>query len=245
MADCARAYERDSRAATGVVALAQRYIQENGSTVLRGPAAGLAYPMDILANETNAPVAKLTGVYEEELHEAITVVLADGPPTIIDLGAAEGYYAVGLALALPAAQVHAFELSRSGQGACRALAKANRAEVVMHRAATGRAVRRLPLDRAFVLCDIEGGEVQVFDEVTVRALRTATVLVELHEMRAPGVTEMLAKRFARHGLTIINSARREVDVAELRAFSPTERAVAVAEGRSDRVAWGLFRPMFT
>jgi precorrin-6B methylase 2 len=227
------------------VALAQRYVHANGSTVLRGPVAGLRYPPEILASETNAPVAKLVGLYERELHDAIDNALAAGPPTIIDLGAAEGYYAVGLALACPSTNVFAFELSQSGQAACRTLAEANGATIVMHRAATGPAVRRLPLDRAFVLCDIEGGEAQVFDEATARALRTATVLVELHEARAPGVTETLRTRFSHHSLTIIDCARHDSDVAELRLFSPAERAAATAEGRSEPVAWGLFRPMLT
>jgi len=47
-----------------------------------------------------------------------------------------------------------------------------------------------------VFADIEGDELTVFDGEVVAGLSHATVLVETHDNRAPGVTRQLLSRFA-------------------------------------------------
>jgi hypothetical protein len=98
MAERARDYERALRESEGLTELARRFVDNQGTTVLHGPFAGLMYPRDLLLAQADAPIAKLLGTYEQELHPVFEEVIAKQPRTIIDIGAAEGYYAVGLAL---------------------------------------------------------------------------------------------------------------------------------------------------
>jgi hypothetical protein len=49
----------------------------------------------------SALIPKLLGCYEAELHGVIACALNTTYDTIIDIGCAEGYYAVGLALHFP------------------------------------------------------------------------------------------------------------------------------------------------
>ena len=58
----------------------------------------------------------LTGNYEAELHEALEEFIATRPDVVVDVGCAEGYYAVGLALRLPEAHVYAYDIDERGQG---------------------------------------------------------------------------------------------------------------------------------
>jgi hypothetical protein len=54
-------------------------------------------------------VPKLLGVYERELHDAVEAAVRAEPELIVNVGADDGYYAVGLARRCPSATVHAFE----------------------------------------------------------------------------------------------------------------------------------------
>lgn len=242
MAERSRTYQRNLRRRVGLTNLAARFADANGTKVLRGPFKGLEYPPALLGSQVDAPIAKLLGTYELELHGAIEQSLADAPKSIVDLGSADGYYAVGMAMRSPGSKIHAFELARSARNACRHVAQANGVQIDLRGIATARRLRQLPLDGALACCDIEGAEAAVFDEAAISALETATVLVELHEPFVPGVTQLLRHRFSRHGCTIIRSQDRDSAQSELCQFTPKERALAVSEFRGGPMAWALFRP---
>src|SRR5579859_5362525 len=59
--------------------------------VRSGPFAGMRY---VDASIGSAYLPKLLGIYERELHPVIEEACASRPGLIVDLGAAEGYYAV-------------------------------------------------------------------------------------------------------------------------------------------------------
>ena len=68
--------------------------------VASGPFAGMRHG-DIAVG--SVLTVKLLGTYEKELWPIIDQIIATAYPLIIDIGAAEGYYAVGLAMRIPAA----------------------------------------------------------------------------------------------------------------------------------------------
>ena len=76
-------------------------------TVRNGPFRGMRYPER--ASVGSALVPKLLGSYERELQPVLEDILAREHSEIVDIGCAEGYYAVGLALRLPAARVFAYD----------------------------------------------------------------------------------------------------------------------------------------
>jgi hypothetical protein len=193
----------------------------------------------------DAPVAKLLGTYEQELHAAFRDAIEKPPRAFIDLGAAEGYYAVGFARACPSTEVYAFELAGSARRACELLAANNDVEMTIAGKATSRRLCRLPLEGSLVLCDIEGAEARIFDSPTVGALRATTVIVELHEHLAPGITELLRSRFATHDLRLLSIGPRDVNgLVELRDFSPREQHLFIDEERwrAHPISWAIFRP---
>lgn len=60
---------------------------------------------------------KLLGIYEPELNRCVESLRAAKPSLIVDIGAAEGYYAIGLALRNLQARLVAFETLREGREA--------------------------------------------------------------------------------------------------------------------------------
>src|SRR5262249_14170280 len=84
--------------------LANTYMAREGTTIRGGPFAGMDYVTE--ATE-GALIPRLLGTYESELHPYILAFARMGPEAVIDVGSAEGYYAVGLARLMPGTVVHA------------------------------------------------------------------------------------------------------------------------------------------
>ena len=70
-----------------------------------GPFAGMSCISEAICSSL---VPKLLGSYESELHQVLNQILETDYQNVIDIGCAEGYYAVGLALRLPNARVYAW-----------------------------------------------------------------------------------------------------------------------------------------
>lgn len=175
--------------------LANTLRARSGTTVLGGPFKGMAYPT---AASEGAWAARLLGVYESSLAPVFEQVIARGYPQILDVGCAEGYYAVGLARRMPQTRVFAHDTDPQARALASALASANG---VADRVTVGGEVGPADLAlcqsaRTFVLCDIEGAEEGLLDPAAAPGLLSADILVEVHEGMKPGLTDRLAARFA-------------------------------------------------
>src|SRR5262245_23148239 len=85
-------------------------------TVASGPFQGMRY---LRFSHASAYIPKLLGIYERELAPCIKRAVEQRPRLVVDLGAAEGYYAIGMARRLPCAQVLAFETVAESRDAVR------------------------------------------------------------------------------------------------------------------------------
>src|SRR5437016_6027102 len=81
-------------------------MRRTNSTVIAGPFAGMKY---IGSSVASAHIPKLLGTYEREIAGIVEEICWRKPAVLIDVGAAEGYYAVGFAMRLPDSRIIAFE----------------------------------------------------------------------------------------------------------------------------------------
>jgi hypothetical protein len=173
--------------------------------VQNGPFAGMKYGDRSYGSQY---IPKLLGTYERELWPIIDEILQKQPRRIINIGAGEGYYAVGLALRLMLpVSVYAFELDHEARGALRQTAvlnnvSVNNVSVNKQIQAFGRctpSVLQIFLEGypscPTIICDCEGDEGLILDLDKVPALRDASILVETHEFVVAGITVTLIERF--------------------------------------------------
>ena len=88
-----RAHQRRLWREWGLDRLNREYVEREGTVVKSGPFRGLTYPGES-ATSVDALIPKLLGVYESQLHPCFS----RGWTHFIDIGASDGYYAVGMAM---------------------------------------------------------------------------------------------------------------------------------------------------
>lgn len=194
-------------------ALLRRNAQwRTGNTVMSGPFAGMRY---LDRSIWGAYIPKLIGCYELELHPFIERALASKPGYLIDIGGAEGYYAVGLLSRLPEARLTVFEQLEDGRGAIAELASING---VASRLSIRGSCDPAALDdclretgATFLLSDVEGYELELLHPERVPQLARVNMLVEVHDSAKPGCAEEMARRFeATHRVTRVAQERRDL-----------------------------------
>ena len=238
---------RVPRAQAYYTALARR---RSGERVMAGPFKGMRY---IDRAVGSAYVPKLLGIYERELYSIIEEISSNNPSVIVDVGAAEGYYAIGLARRLPGVQVVAFELTVDGRDALAEMAAINGVadRVAILGAcespeAIGNALGGSP---GVVIMDVEGFESVLLDPIRAPQLTGCTILVELHEFAVAGITQMIERRFENsHTIDLIWSEERSPSdfpwSTPLTKLLPSQCLYdAVREWRPPGMAWFVMRPI--
>jgi len=188
---------------------------------------------------------KLLGCYEADLHVAIERSIAMAPEYVVNLGCAEGYYAVGLARRLPHAIVLAVDIDPRGLDVCRENARANGVadRVVLLR--PDDLAGCVPADaHSLWVVDVEGAERDLLDASQHPALRHASIIVECHDDQVPGTSEALRDRFAAsHDVTVVAQGARDPNRHEMLSSVPEWlRWQAVNEFRSCVMSWLVFTP---
>jgi hypothetical protein len=213
--------------------------------VMQGPFKGMHY---LKRAYFGVLLPKVLGTYEMELWPVIETICAMQSDCIVDLGAAEGYYAAGLARRNPQAKVIAFEVYRPVWPMIRRLAvlnglKADRIEI--RGAATPQSLEASlkGTQRPVVVSDIEGFEDDVLDPGRASALKQARLLIEIHEDNRPGVTQRIRCRFATtHTLEVVNlRPRTPADLPAGIRLSGDDLRRATDE-RREKAQWFFFQP---
>jgi len=217
--------------------------------VLHGPFAGMRYPRPFATGSALFP--KLLGSYERELHAVLEQICATAYKEIIDVGCAEGYYAVGLARRIPGARVQAYDINPEATRFCEEMAALNG---VGDRVTTGafcspETLLALPLlGRTLVIADCEGYEKELFTDEVVAHLADHDVLIEVHDQVDIEISTVLKKRFAAtHDLMVVRSIddiekAHTYNYEELAGYSAVERHLLLGEGRSNIMDWYFFTP---
>ena len=161
-------------------------------TVQRGPFKWMKLLRDQPCPDGNF-ATKLMGVYEWYLQRWLEQVIKAQPTHVVNVGCAEGYYAVGMALKLPAATVTAVDINPECLRVTRANAALNNVDIQV--------TDTLPLlfPGTFIMMDCEGAEEQYLSNPQ---FNHCDVLVECHEFMHKGITqrvrEILEKQHTVH-----------------------------------------------
>ncbi len=180
------------------------------------------------------------GLYEKEILKFIENI-EDGQFTnFIDIGAADGYYAVGLLSTGKIQRSICFEKTDKGREAIFTNWKNNGAigQLVVKAKANFESIATLTehdLERSLILIDIEGGEFELLNNDTIHKFRYSKILLEIHnwvtdfEEKYKNLLISLDEFFC---IKIIKRVDRQVDnYMELRDFTDDNRLLLISERR--------------
>ena len=217
------------------------------AVVRHGPFAGLRYAE--MTSIASSLYPKLLGSYESELHPWITEICEAGYTEIIDVGCAEGYYAVGLALRVPKAKVYAYDTYEGARQLCAACAKLNRVakRLKIRSLFTAEELGSIPIrQRGLIVCDCDGGENDIFTEQTGGQFADWDLLIETHDCYDITISTRLAELFREtHELRSILSIddiqkAKTYDYPELAGLDLATRRAILAEYRPTLMEWQFF-----
>jgi hypothetical protein len=223
--------------------LASTVVGRDGLAVQHGPFAGMQYVRN--ASE-GALLPRLIGSYESELHPHILAFAEEGLTDVIDVGCAEGYYAVGLARLMPQVTVHAFDTDPAAREGCIALAERNgvsdRVKVAGEFA--GEDFANYPPGKTLVFMDIEGAERNLLDPQLYPGLLGLSVIVETHPIPTQDLTALIIGRFsATHDIVRLTQGPKTTPLPVwLRQLSHMDQLLAGWEWRTRPTPWLVMRP---
>lgn len=192
--------------------------------VLGGIFKGLQYPQ--FESSGSGLVTKLLGSYEDELHPFIQQMAKNNYSIIIDVGCAEGYYAVGLAKMFSRASVFAYDIDKVALSRCGKMASVNkvREKVVLKEECNKEELYGFSTSpRGFIICDCEGYENELFDEPLANALKNFDLIIELHDHVVPGIKAKIESAFKNtHQISYVTSRLKSVNDYPLMKNLPPE-----------------------
>jgi hypothetical protein len=221
----------------GVLDLALKVAEHFDYTVQAGPFRGMRYTREAVLTHHSTP--NLLGTYERQLYPFLNEA-ASRCDTIIDIGSAEGYFAVGLAR-LTGRPVAAFDVNGSERQMVMEMAALNQVShlvTVSDWCSSARLVDLVRGKRALVFCDIDGGEFNLFTPDAVEALGACDVFIELHG----GLEENrnLIERFAGRKPIILDHPQEPAGAASLTLLGAD--AARMATEYREFQQWLVLRP---
>jgi hypothetical protein len=218
--------------------------------VLSGNFAGMRYVAESVGSQL---YPKLLGTYEAELAPIVKALTEKRFDTIVDVGAAEGYYAVGLAILNCRARVVAFEAASEGMQLIREMALANGVldRITIKGFCTPQALAASVNNGAncLIVMDVEGYEDELIDLATCPGVAKAHLLIELHDFVSEELGDRIAERLAgTHRIAEIREQRRTMNdfpiaISALRRLAFKKLYLrSMNEHRGNRMRWFYCEP---
>lgn len=162
--------------------------------VQNGPFKGMRYPEINSVCSTIYP--KLLGCYEKELWETIDKFKSNKYTEIIDVGCAEGYYAIGLGINIPNAKVFAYDTDEKARTLCEKMAILNniKDKIIIKSECTPEELASFSFKgKGLIICDCEGFEKELFTENNIRNLINCDLIIETHDLFDINISTYLKK----------------------------------------------------
>lgn len=236
--------------------LTQTLREATGSVVQHGILKGYKFGVSHWAEP--AVGSYLLGTYEVQVC-AILDTLKSPETTLIDIGAADGLYGIGLVSVGAFGQSLCFEVNEKCQQNLRqtsvSLGLENKISIYgeAKKFTVQQAIeKKLDVDeRAVIICDIEGGEFDLFDQEFFQILSNHHIIIETHDFLVKNneesrvafrkLKQSAADYFHIH--EIKDGLRYIRDIPLLKNWSDADTWSICIEGRKQMMTWLYLRPM--
>lgn len=218
-----------------------------GMIVQSGPFSGMRM-LDLSARGDGDIAPKLLGVYEQELHTALERFA--GPyDAMVDVGCAEGYYSVGLALRHPGTPMMAFDTDSAALEILAKMADLNGCSEQMRLGdfcdPDALIAHLADAPRSLIIADCEGYEKTLFTPEVARAAARSDVIIECHDIWDPDITPSIQRAFTdTHRVETVYASGRDPNVFDFMSeLTDWQRWRAVWERRGNRQNWLICEPL--
>ncbi len=215
-----------------------------------GPLSGFKLNRD--SNWGKADIGgMLLGLYECEVQAAL-LNASQRRKFFVDLGAADGFYGVGVVAAGLFKKSYCFEIDEEARAALIETARINSVldSVVIKSGAESNFYEDIysdgiTSDDLVILSDVEGYEFNIFNADTLAALSKAIIIIEIHDWNGRNQSYEKLKKDSEPYFTIseIRTGVRDLShIKELRGFYDCDRWILCSEGRGDFGKWLMLSP---
>ena len=219
-------------------------------TVMHGPFKGLRYSKPEAIGSSFTP--KIIGSYEKELHPLLEQICLNNYSEIIDVGCAEGYYAVGLAMRIPDAKVFAYDINQQAIELCEKTAQLNNVadRLISGSFCDSTTLQSIPLTRkALIISDCEGYEKALLTKEIASYFANHDLLIEVHDFIDIEISTVIRQRFEdTHTIETVRSIdditkAQTYEYDELKRYSLEEKRELLAEYRPHIMEWLYMTPL--
>jgi|TARA_B110000003_G_scaffold266448_1_gene293436 hypothetical protein len=226
--------------------LAVQIDQKHNSTIQYGPFKGMLLSRGDWWGKIDRP-SMIYGFYEQEVLESLTKDRGKFK-TLIDVGAADGYYAIGGIISKTFEKSICYEIAEEGQNQIRKNAKLNNVSDKVE--IRGEAKRNFhddfsqeELSSSIILMDIEGVEFDLFAQrEDFLKLKHSTLIIESHalyfddgDIKQQNLISMAQEFF---DVTELKTGLRDFsNFTDLRKYSDSDRWLMCSEGRGELMSW--------
>jgi hypothetical protein len=211
----------------------QRWVWETfGPIVQTGPFKGMRY-LDIDEFEAGHFYApKILGTIEQDLHPYLWDL--SKYDHVINVGCAEGYYAVGPLTCSPRSRVTAFDIVPEERERCERLAALNGVSdrLTVLGECTSSYLEENCTSGSLVIMDIEGAETELLRGCDPGRLR-GDLIVECHDVNGASTQGPIVDFLSgTHGVTVVRQTFPDIsEIGELAEFRQLDRFLSIWEGR--------------
>ena len=193
----------------------------------------------------------LLGFYEQEVIEEL-VKISKYRKVFVDVGAADGIFAVGLLAADIYDQSICFEIDNQAKKNILNLAKKNNLDnkiMIFDEASvsTMQSLSSLNWNDACILIDIEGDEFNFITPDMLQTIKGSTLVIEIHDkyMNDPKKSKYDLEQILHkdYNIKVITTASRDLSqIDEIKHLHDNERWLLCSEGRGWRMEWWVCEP---
>ena len=219
--------------------------QKFDSTIAYGSFKGFKFTKDSWWSKHDRG-SMILGLYEKEIIE-ILLNTSKERSVFIDIGAADGYYAVSSVKNYFFNRSYCFEIEQKGRSVIRQNSILNGVaeKVIIFGEANRKSLLKIPkadISNSVVLIDIEGFEFDFLDTNILNILKESICIIELHDWlfkdgkkRLEELRKRASKNFKISEFKL--RSRDTSNIKELDLYSDNERWIICSEGRPRSMTW--------
>ncbi len=210
--------------------------------VAHGPFKGLNY--EGIATFCSTIYPKLVGTYESELHETIEDIINKKYQRLIDIGSAEGYYAVGIPYAMKDVNVEiiAIEISQIAVKNLKKLIVNNRINNKFEITDKLNTAKYIDNKKTLVIIDCEGAELEYLKLMEKECLVNWDFLIEVHVQIKKNIMKEIIDIFPGRNIKKIKSIDDYHKIEEMSCMFPSNfddntKLLLLSENRRTGMYW--------